>query len=40
MCDLEFEEVITVAKDDSNVGTAVTIGEPTTLGYPSYESAL
>jgi acyl-CoA synthetase (AMP-forming)/AMP-acid ligase II len=40
VCDLEFEEVITAAKDDSNVGTVITIGEPTTLGYISYESAL
>jgi acyl-CoA synthetase (AMP-forming)/AMP-acid ligase II len=40
VCDLEFEEVITAAKDDSDVGTVITIGEPRTLGYLSYVSAL
>ncbi|MDF2788766.1 MAG: long-chain fatty acid--CoA ligase [Neobacillus sp.] len=40
VCDLEFEEIITTAKDDCNVETVITIGEPRTLGYRTYESAL
>lgn len=40
VCDLEFEEIITTAKEDSDVGTVITIGEPRTLGYHFYESAL
>jgi hypothetical protein len=38
--DLEFEETISAAKEGSDIRTVITIREPKTLGYQSYESAL
>ncbi|MEH7252489.1 AMP-binding protein, partial [Neobacillus niacini] len=40
VCDLEFEETVSAAKEGIDVRTIITIGEPQTLGYRSYESAL
>jgi acyl-CoA synthetase (AMP-forming)/AMP-acid ligase II len=40
ICDLEFEETITTAREGTEVGTVITIGEPKTIGYLSYEKVL
>lgn len=40
VCDLEFEETIASAREATEVRTVITIGEPQTIGYLSYESVL
>ncbi|MFP7299195.1 class I adenylate-forming enzyme family protein [Neobacillus niacini] len=40
VCDLEFEEIITTGKMDTDVRRVITIGDPQTVGYHSYVSAL
>lgn len=40
VCDLEFEETVTSAREETEVRTVITIGEPQTSGYLSYESVL
>ncbi|MGX6444818.1 acyl-CoA synthetase [Neobacillus sp. K501] len=40
ICDLEFEETIASAREETEVRTVITIGEPKTIGYLSYENVL
>ncbi|MFP5112342.1 acyl-CoA synthetase [Bacillaceae bacterium C204] len=40
VCDKEFESIIAAAKQGTDVRLVITVGEPETTGYYSYESTL